>query len=313
MNRSTAAKDWGARVISLSLAGNTNSLEPDALDRFYDDMVFNTYQTVVVAAGNLGNSNGYIGSPGKAYNVMTVGASDDKNTKTWSDDIIAPYSSYVDPLSSHNDREKPEVTAPGTNIISTTTAYPWIGSIGSGTSYATPVVTGEVALIMERDPSLQFWPESVKAIIMASAVHNIENNTRLSEKDGAGEISADVADNITRKVNGNWGGISYSCSSPTALELNNMSLTANVITRAVIAWNNNPGDTSSYRLQPTADLDLRILDRSGVVVATSASYDNNYEIVEFKPLTSGIYRLQVYKYRCSLTPKWLGWAWEKGN
>ena len=71
-------------------------------------------------------------SEGLAYNIITVGAFDDRNTI--------------------RNREKPEVTAPGSNIMSTTTASPWYGNIGSGTSYAAPMVTGVAADIEKNIP-----------------------------------------------------------------------------------------------------------------------------------------------------------------
>jgi hypothetical protein len=35
--------------------------------------------------------------------------------------------------------------------------------------------------------------------------------------------------------------------------------------------------------------------------------------VEFTPTVSGNHTLRVHKYRCDLTPRWLGYAWRAGN
>jgi hypothetical protein len=43
---------------------------------------------------------------------------------------------------------------------------------------------------MQRDADLKNWPTAVKAIIMASAVHNVEGDRQLSAQDGAGSIDA---------------------------------------------------------------------------------------------------------------------------
>jgi hypothetical protein len=228
----------------------------------------------------------------------------------WADDTMASYSSWRDPSSVHNDREKPEVAAPGSEIQSTTNSSPWIGSVGSGTSYAAPVVTGISALLMERAPALAVWPEGVKAILMATAVHNIEGVSALSEWDGAGGVAADLADNVARRVpgllGGDWGGQSYSCSAATTTNLVTMALTAGAQTRATVTWDTDP-NYSAYHLQPGADLDIQIQGPNGYVTG-SYSWDNGYETVEFVPAVAGNYTLQVNKFRCSYNPQWLGWA-----
>lgn len=310
-NRATAATAWGATALNLSFGANIGlSLGPD--DRFFDGMVINRARTIVKSAGNengLCNSgNGNVTSPGLAYNVITVGNFDDKNTVNWVGDTIEPCSSYKDPNSTHGDREKPELAAPGTNFVSTTVAAPWVGPVGSGTSYAAPMVTGSAALMMQRNPALNIWPESVKAILMATATHNIEGLTRLSEYDGAGGIVDHYADSVVRRVMGNWGGVSYTCSSALDVDETSMYLAAGRRVRVVIAWDNDPAYTN-WASQPCADLDLRVMSPTGVAVASSNSWDNTYEIAEFTPAVSGTYTLRVHKFRCDYNPRYLGWAW----
>ncbi len=317
-SRSTAAANWGARAINLSWGANIG-LTPGASDRFYDDMVINQFRTVVKSAGNEGGAcrsgSGNVSSPGLAYNVITVGNFSDNNTLSLGDDTMSSCSSWRNPVSTHNDREKPEVAAPGTRINSTTTSSPWTGAIGSGTSFSAPVVTGIAALLMERHSSLRSWPEAVKAIIMTTALHNIEGSSRLSERDGAGGVYADWADDVAdkRTTSGplGWGAQSYSCSTQNSLDVATMSLTAGVRTRATIVWDQNPSYTD-YASKPSADLDLHVIDPSGNLVDTSSSWDNTYEIVEFTPANTGNYKLRVRKHRCDLTPRWLGYAWRKG-
>jgi subtilisin family serine protease len=291
-------------------------LEPGVHDRFYDSMVINQWRTVVKSAGNRGaagcdaGTDGDVTSPGLGYNVITVGNFDDRNTFVWNDDVMAPCSSWRNPKSTRGDRQKPEVAAPGENINSTTISSPWTGDIGSGTSYAAPMVTGTVALLLQANSGLTEWPEAIKAILMTSALHNVEGSTRLSEYDGAGGIDASWAYYLARRTSGsNWGAQEYSCSSATDPDVTSMSLSSGKQFRATIAWDNDP-NYSNYKSQPSADLDLQVIGPSGTVVANSSSYDNTYEIVDFTPSVSGTYKLRVKKYRCDYNPKYLGWAWQ---
>lgn len=303
----TAAVAWGAQAINNSWGSVPSVNRPTSNDKFFDSIVINNFRSIVVAAGNDGNTTGRVGSPALGYNMISVGNFNDHNTTSWSGDTMNSSSSYVDPLSTHGDRDKPEIAAPGTAINSTTTVSPWTGNIGSGTSYAAPVITGAIGLLLQRNPTLRSWPEAVKAILMATAIHNIEGSARLSERDGAGALYMPYADDVARRVNGNWGAQGYSCSTVSPLE-KSISLVAGKRTRVVIVWDQNPS-YSSYDSQPSADLDLRIKNSAGTTVASSLKFDNTFEIVDFTPSSSGTYRISITRPRCSLTPRYLGWAW----
>jgi serine protease AprX len=146
--------------------------------------------TVVVAAGNYGrdntfNTNGYatITAPGNDPYVITVGAMNDRGTYPTSDDVIASYSSKGPTLIDHI--VKPDVVAPGNLIVSDqatgstlVTDYPankLTSSTGisnqyfilSGTSMATPFVSGGIAILVQNQPYLT--PDSVKARVMKTA------------------------------------------------------------------------------------------------------------------------------------------------
>lgn len=313
-SRSTAAADWGASALNLSWGSNIG-LAPGADDKFYDNLVINRFRTVVKSAGNRGTTgctagtDGNVTSPGLAYNVVTVGNFNDKNTVSWTGDTMDPCSSWRDPTSAHNDREKPEVSAPGANINSTTVASPWVGAVGSGTSFAAPMVTGTAALMMQKNASLKVWPEAVKAILQASAVHNIEGSARLSEFDGAGGIDAQRAVYAAGNTNGSgWGSKSFDCAQPASQDVQTVTLTAGKRARIATAWDNDPA-YASYASKPSADLDLSVISPSGAVVTSSTSWDNTYEIVDFTPTVTGSYKIRVNKVSCALSPRFLGWAW----
>lgn len=322
-SQSTAAADWGARAINLSFQ-RESALTVSSHDRFYDRMVINRFRTIVVAAGNRAagtlpdgtpcpNTDGNVTSPGLAYNVITVGNYNDQNTVDWADDAVGPCSSWGDPTSSHGDREKPELAAPGTLITTTSIAAPWDNYTDTGTSFAAPMVTGAAALMMQRDLVLSSNPEAVRAILMATAVNDIEDTpTVLSERDGAGGVALDRADNVVRDVNGSWDTRAYTCSAPNFTRLTTMTLAAGVRARFVISWTNNPS-YSSYATQPGADLDLEVVDSAGNLVAATYTWDDTYDIAEFTPTVAGTYHLEVYKNRCSYNPQYVGWSWYQGT
>lgn len=301
---STRAVNWGARAINLSFGGNISS-SPGSFERFYDKIVQDNWRTVVVAAGNSGLGNRVL-NPSQAYNVITVGAFNDRSWP-WA---MAGFSSSGNPISQFGDREKPEVAAPGVNIVTTRGTGLTLASGVSGTSFAAPMVAGAAALVMRRNPWLQVWPESVKAIFMATATTNLEGATRLSAHDGAGGINANFADRVAGHGNGTWGGSGYSCASPFLWVASNVNVQAGRRVRVAMAWNANPSAANTnYSNRPGSDLDMQILAPNNAVVASSSSWDNTYEIVDFVAPMSGMYRLRVIKFSCQHTPKWLGWAW----
>ena len=306
-----AATEWaitqGAKILSCSFGGERWGNLGD-MDQYLDHVVWSNHLTVVVAAGNpLVEGDGYVWSPGLAYNVITVGAFDDRDSSAWPGDRMWVDSSleeeprqsgYNDPISPHGDREKPEVVAVGCGITSTSTASPWLTGCDSGTSYAAPAVAGEAALLMHRQSQLTSWPEAVKAAIMAGAIHNIEGASRLSDRDGAGGIDCSIADD-TIANNRWWANTVLYGDFPKTYVLSGIPAGKKV--RVVAAWDSHPPDlhppygTINDPLQ--SDFDLIIYDPNGEQVEVSSSYDNNYEIGQFTAEMSGNYQARVVKYR----------------
>jgi serine protease AprX len=189
-----AALDWvvankaayNIRVVNLSVgAAVTESYMTDPLTLAAKRAV-DAGVVVVTAAGNLGKNHdgasqyGAITAPGNAPWVLTVGAYSHQGTLTRIDDVIAGYSSRGP--TAFDFAAKPDVVAPGTGVVSladaTSTMYatkaeflmkgtlfsatkPYLSL--TGTSMASPVVAGTVALMLQANPSLT--PNMVKAII----------------------------------------------------------------------------------------------------------------------------------------------------
>ena len=163
----------------------------------------------VVAIGNDGTNR--VPSPGSADGAITIGSVDDKNTVIRDDDGMSSFSNYG-PRQSDNDdddfdEEKPDITSYGSNIISATfaTSLPIPGAgvnladteydSKSGTSMATPIASGVIALMLEADPNLT--PDEVRDILRTSSEPRGEPSdsafSRWNETYGYGIIDASCA------------------------------------------------------------------------------------------------------------------------
>jgi hypothetical protein len=170
---------------------------------------------------------------------------------------------------------------------------------------------------------LKDWPSVVKAIIMASAVHNIEGDSRLSDKDGAGGIDAALADQIALTQGGTgtcntpcWWNITTNTSTPSLSNSLERTFRANQgeRVRVVISWlsqADSNGTTDS--LLTNYHLYIRRSD-TNAIIASSTSSSNNFEIVDFAAPVSGQYKLQVYRSSSgdnNEASNYLGIAWIK--
>ncbi|MFZ3383223.1 MAG: S8 family serine peptidase [Candidatus Methanoperedens sp.] len=316
-----AASDWaisnGANILSNSWGIDTHGVL-SGIDKYYDNIVWNYYINVIVAAGNNYEGEDWrVLSPGLGYNVITVGGFDDKNTASWSDDTMWANSAYVDPVSQHNDREKPEVSAVASHgnidIISSRSFPPWIGDVGngggtgSGTSYAAPAVAGEAALIIQTNVTpLRSWVFLIRALIMVSADHNIEGAGKLSEKDGAGGI--DISKAYETVTNNRY--VRDLLVVPIMPKVHTFSATQGQKVRVAISWASHP-DTNNPPANDDlkADLDMFVYTPSGALVDYSNSYDNSYEIVEFTAPETGTYTATISAYRFEGYKEYMGFAY----
>ena len=170
----------------------------------------------VVAMGNDGSRR--VPSPASADGAISIAAANDRNNVNRTNDVIASYSNSGPRLSDGDDDDwdelKPDVTSYGTAIISASAATgPSLpGQFKTladneyesldGTSMATPLVSGIVAIMLQADDSLT--PEQVKDILRNSS----------EQKGSASEPS------VSNRWNANWGFglVDASCALDQALK-----------------------------------------------------------------------------------------------
>lgn len=142
-----AARDAKARVVSLSLGSDRPSDGTDPMSQAVNQLSAATGALFTIAAGNAGPGEATVAAPGAADAALTVGAVD-------ASDTVADFSSRGPRF--RDDALKPEVTAPGVDILAARSQYATFGSgpyaTLSGTSMATPHVAGVAALVAARHP-----------------------------------------------------------------------------------------------------------------------------------------------------------------
>jgi serine protease AprX len=177
-------KKYNIRIVNISVGTSAkdnldeNSLLVQGVNAVWDNGI-----VVVVAAGNNGPGPMSISTPGISRKVITVGSSDDNiavevfgsgRSKDYSGRGPTPFCI-----------KKPDIVAPGSNIISCNISRyttrtksgelrfashdsPMMYTIKSGTSMATPVVSGAIALLLSAHPHLS--NREVKLRLRNSAV-----------------------------------------------------------------------------------------------------------------------------------------------
>lgn len=136
-------------------------------DRDLDELIMQYRVIVVKSSGNDTN----ITDPGLAYNAITVGEVSTRNIYNGKY-VVTSTSGFSEEGALTN---KPELVAFGTGIymvydVDGVNAVTEITP--GGTSYAAPMVTGTIALMLQANPSLIGKPDSVKAILMSAADEN---------------------------------------------------------------------------------------------------------------------------------------------
>lgn len=141
----------GIRILNISVGAcskrgmSENSALVKGVNRAWDAGL-----VVVVAAGNNGPRTMSITTPGISRKVITVGCSDDDREVLVGGNRMVDYSGRGPTAACIC---KPDLVAPGCSVVSCSSRADKY-TIKSGTSMSTPIVSGAVALLLERFPDM---------------------------------------------------------------------------------------------------------------------------------------------------------------
>lgn len=137
-------EQYRIRIVNISVGTTCRSVsDQDVLiqgvEKLWDEGL-----VVVAAAGNQGPKPGSVTAPGSSRKVITVGSSDMLTGRT-AVSGCGPTAECVC---------KPDLVAPGNHIVSCAPGTANTYGVKSGTSMSTPLVSGAIALMLEKDPLL---------------------------------------------------------------------------------------------------------------------------------------------------------------
>ncbi|MBO5401969.1 MAG: S8 family serine peptidase [Clostridia bacterium] len=311
-------------IINMSF-GYTNDFGVyNFIDKWVDHIANSHSVHVVVAAGNVENLSHpyhYVMHPAIAYNVVTVGNLDDKNTAMWNDDEINPSSCYQEVYVNDvaTTANKPDLVAPGTDITTSS------GYTNTGTSFAAPHVAGIMAQLIQQMPALATLQDLMKAILTASishSEHQYDSNDANFDIYGAGVVNAQ--DCTYTNYRGTFASSSFSSSEyDTYKEYTFTATNTDTQIRVSLAWiknvlfsSSNAGHVSLPDVErELADLDLVIIAPNGAQITLSAdakaNRNSNLEILQFNPATYGYgtYKVRVYINESTGARTYFGLAW----
>ncbi|MEU4240778.1 S8 family serine peptidase [Actinoplanes sp. NPDC026619] len=196
-----AGMAWAAEhapVVNMSLGGG-DTPDIDPLEQAVNDLTAQFNTLFVIASGNAGPNSA--GSPSTADAALAVGAVD-------REDQLADFSSTGPRTGDH--AVKPDITAPGVDIVAAKAAHGFIGDPApvdgyvslSGTSMATPHVAGAAAILTQEHPD---WGSKLRKNTLMGSAEQIDGFGAFQQ--GAGRV--DVAREITQTVTADEGSLSF--------------------------------------------------------------------------------------------------------
>lgn len=320
------AAQKGAKVMNVSVGNYVPNADTAQLNLLSDYLTEQYGVLIVSAAGNSPYQSAVKGVPNGSYDGIAVGSTVGRKYN-----YVASDSSVALPT---DGRSKPELVAPGDYDTLATANWEEADAytnVATGTSYASPIVAGIAAQMIGygRSHGMNTGPLVLKAVLMASAQHVLDNNGSawslrqahhqvdglhilqpLDAQQGAGQVNGVMAYDLYAKHTdttvryANWKTSSLKENQTYTLHLG--KFTAGQTISTTMTWllhvARTPGgpdglDTSDTFEQAAslADFSLALLE-NGKRIVISDSYADNFQYMNLTLPSDGDYSLQVYRY-----------------
>jgi hypothetical protein len=248
----------GAKIINMSWASG-------CYDSYYYQTIIDEAYTngsiLVAAAGN----GGTCGGPSNlvypaAYNHVIAVSS------------VGPYDNHErmmgDPASTHQHNTSVDICAPGYDLL--TSWAPGTYGAANGSSFAAPLVSGTIALMLDVNPCLSF--EQVEEILKSTAVNIDAVNPNYIGQLGAGRLNAGAAVYAAAR----YGTFNLSGQNTVVCETMAQGITldvSGVLAPYTVSW--NTGDTSlSLNNVASGNYEAIVRDAAGCLGVFTTKIDN---------------------------------------
>jgi len=302
----------GVDVISLSLGSDVPSDGLDALSQAVDTAVTTKGKIVVAAAGNGGDLPGTITSPGSAVQAITVGATADWSSTVPEYGAQGPFLAWFSSRGPTIDnRVKPDIVAPGVNIGAALAGSTSDYVTESGTSMATPYVSGVAALLRQKQP---LWTQAdvrtdLRSTAFDAGAPGMDDEWGAGLLDGYAAVAAaaggsghtpfPVYQHLARSVADS--GVSSTPFTLTAADLGTpIAVTITLDGAPICTLDLGPLGCLLYEWSP--DLDAQLFDPNGFAITASTCAAGSecsvgrQETLHAIPTLPGTYTIRVAPY-----------------
>lgn len=275
------------RVIVAEMQGSGNYLSSISVAA---DNAFDSGSVIIAANGNNGPGASTVNAPANAHRVLGIGNFDVQTLAQINSQSRGP---------TPDNRFKPDIQAPTNTRTASATNDTALRSFG-GTSGATPYGAGAAALLRNwlRGISSTIDPGQVYAQMILSGQQSYPfNNTS-----GAGPIKL--------PTNGYawWGKVSVSDGQTIEISLPISANGANTLDGA-LWWPEGAFSFGPFVFETHNDIDLSLVDPSGVTRASSLSIPSVYERARVSgAVVNGTWKLRIRGYNVDAGPQTVYWA-----